>query len=638
MPEPKPSKQGEYTVDSIKVLDGLDAVRRRPGMYVGSTDQRGLHHLVYEVVDNSIDEAMAGFCRTIVVTLKQDNVVTVLDDGRGIPTEIHPKYGVSALQIVMTKLHAGGKFDNNAYKVSGGLHGVGVSVVNALSERLQVKVFQKGKIFFQEYVKGTPVADVRIIGASDKTGTEVTFSPDYTVFEQTTFDYNVLMQRLRELAFLNKGLKIVLESEVLSKRDEFFYEGGLVSFVKYLSRSKAVLHDVVYFEKEKDGVICEVAMQYNDSYNETIFSFANNINTPEGGTHLTGFKAAITRVINTYAEKSGKNGSKDESKLSSDDVREGLTAIVSVKLPEPQFEGQTKSKLGNSRVKGIVESLVTSSLGAYMEEHPSDARIIVEKVVLAARAREAARKAREMTRRKSALDSGSLPGKLADCSNRNPAITELFIVEGDSAGGSAKQGRDREFQAILPLRGKILNVEKARLNKVLESNEIAILVTALGCSIGEDFNLEKLRYHKIILMCDADIDGNHITTLELTFFFRYMKQLIEKGFLYIAMPPLYRVAKGKAFRYAYTEEERDAAVKEFGGDGVTIQRYKGLGEMNPDQLWETTMDPNTRSLKKVTIEDAVAADEMFSMLMGDDVEPRKLFIETYAKEAKDIDI
>ncbi len=799
----------EYTADSIKVLEGLEAVRMRPAMYIGSTGSVGLHHLVYEVVDNSVDEAMAGCCKNIDVIIHIDNSVTVIDDGRGIPTQMHSTQKRSAAEVALTVLHAGGKFDNDAYKVSGGLHGVGVSVVNALSEWLELEIKQNGKVFQQRYERGTPQAPLAETGTTTTMGTKVTFKPDFQIFEDREFSYDVLSQRLRELAFLNRGLKISIADERASKKQAFFYEGGIVSFIEYLNKNKAALHPApIYLARERDGIFVEIALQYNDSYVEQVFAFANNINTQEGGTHLVGFKAALTRTVNSYAIKSGllKNG--DEA-LSGEDVREGLTAVVSVRLQNPQFEGQTKTKLGNSEVKGIVEAMVNESLGAYLEENPAVARKVAEKGLNAARAREAARKARELTRRKGVLDSTSLPGKLADCQEKDPALSELFIVEGDSAGGSAKQGRDRTNQAILPLKGKILNVEKARFDKMLSSDEIRVLITALGTSIGADeFNIAKLRYHKVVIMTDADVDGAHIRTLLLTFFYRQMPQIIERGYLYIAQPPLFKIKRGKTERYikddsrmedflldvaaedvelyspeqgawlsgerltstlkklvqfektldkfrrkrldvlvlrsllldkaftkAYLKEAEklkalalaveqylrqfhpktrtdwaieqdeehqalrlrfdslyDAAhssiildenfvttpefrelqslspavlglggpeykirenaeeksfsnpgklvhyILELGKKGLAIQRYKGLGEMNPDQLWKTTMDPEKRTFLQVTIEDSVKADEIFTILMGDAVEPRRAFIQRHALEVRNLDV
>jgi DNA gyrase subunit B len=628
------AKSSGYGAESITVLGGLDAVRKRPGMYIGSTGLPGLHHMVYEVVDNSVDEAMAGHCTEINVKIHEDTSVSVRDNGRGIPIDIHPKFKVPALQIVLTKLHAGGKFDSKSYKVSGGLHGVGVSVVNALSTKLYVEICRDGRKVSQEFYYGAPGEFKEISECGDERGTYVRFWPDTSIMETADFHYDTLSSRMRELAFLNKGIMITIEDERTKKGHKFMYEGGIVSFVEFVNQNKTPLHPPIYFESEKDDIMLEIAMQYNDGYQENIFTFANNINTIEGGTHLIGFKAALTKSLNKYAQdKIDKN-----AKLSSDDVREGLSAVVSVKLSEPQFEGQTKAKLGNSNVKGIVETLVNTGLGNYLEENPSIARMIISKSIQAAKAREAARKARELTRRKGVLSSGSLPGKLADCQERDPAKSEIFIVEGDSAGGSAKQGRDRAFQAILPLRGKILNVEKARLDKVLESEAIATLITALGCGIGDEFDISKARYHRIIIMTDADVDGAHISTLLLTLFFRYMKPLIEEGYIYLAMPPLYRVAKGKSFNYVYTDDEKDDAVAEFGGENVSIQRYKGLGEMNPKQLWDTTMNPSERNVKKITIEDAVQADRIFTILMGEEVAPRRKFIMQHAKDVVNLDV
>lgn len=624
-----------YDSKKIQVLQGLEAVRKRPGMYIGDTSFNGLHHLIYELVDNAIDEALAGYCTEVNVTIHEDCSVTVTDDGRGIPVDIHEKLGIPAVQVVLTKLHAGGKFDNNAYKVSGGLHGVGVSVVNALAKKLEVKISRDGKIYYQEYKLGNPVAELKVIGKSERTGTFVRFEPDDSIFETTDFHFDTVAARLRELAFLNKGIKIAISDERDSKSKEFLYQGGIRSFVEHINKNKSTLHEPIYLEKTKDDVNVEIALQYNDGYQEKIFSFANNINTVDGGTHLSGFKTAMTRLMNNYAEK---NNMLKNMKLTSDDVREGLAAVISVKIHQPQFEGQTKAKLGNSEVKGIVDSIMTSELGTFLEENPKDAKQIISKLIGAAQAREAARKARELTRRKSVLESGSLPGKLADCAEKDPSKSEIFIVEGDSAGGSAKQGRDRHFQAILPLRGKILNVEKARLNKILQNNEIVTLISALGCGIGEDFNVEKLRYHKIVIMTDADVDGQHIACLLLTFFYRYMTPLIEQGHLYLAMPPLYSIKKGKAMHYVYNDKELFEKMKELGKDGSNVQRYKGLGEMNPDQLWETTLEPEKRYLKRITIEDVIEADSMFTVLMGDQVEPRKLFIEEHALEARNIDV
>ena len=623
-----------YGAKDIQVLGGIEAVRKRPSMYIGDTGFYGLHHLVYEVVDNSIDEALAGHCTRITVKINKDDTVTITDNGRGIPVEMHPKFNKTALEVVMTKLHAGGKFDKNSYKVSGGLHGVGISVVNALSELLFIEVRRDGKVHTQEYRQGKPVSDMKIGGESPNTGTKITFLPDKTIFEKTEFHFETLSSRLRELAFLNKSVRIIINDERTGKEHDFKYDGGIVSFVEFTNKNKTPLHEVIFFEKEKNGNQVEIAMQYNDGYSENIFSFANNINTIEGGTHLSGFKTALTRTLNNYAEKNLKF---TDFKLSSEDVREGLAAVISVKIQEPQFEGQTKTKLGNSEVKGIVDSVVSDKLSTFLEENPSVGRAVLEKSINAAKAREAARKARELTRRKSVLEGSSLPGKLADCSNKDPALCELYIVEGDSAGGSAKQGRNRQFQAILPLRGKILNVEKARLNKIFANNEIITMVTAIGTSIAEEFNIEKARYHKIIIMTDADVDGAHIRTLLLTFFYRYMKPLIDAGYIYIAQPPLYRVKKGKKEYYVYNDERLNKLLEEL-GEGVTIQRYKGLGEMNPSQLWETTMTPDNRTLLKVTVEDAIEADSLFTILMGDQVEPRRKFIQEHAKEVVNLDV
>ncbi len=631
----------EYGAQQIQVLEGLEPVRKRPGMYIGSTGPKGLHHLVYEVVDNSIDEALAGFCDEIIVTILKDNAIRVIDNGRGIPIEIHPKTGKSTLETIMTVLHAGGKFGGGGYKVSGGLHGVGVSVVNALSEFLQVDVHLNGKHYRQNFERGNPLSDVQVIGETEERGTTTLFKPDPQIFEETEYKYETLEYRLRELAFLNKGIKIVLrdEREGMERESKFHYDGGLIEFIKHLNKNKENAHEeVVYFEKEKNDAVVEIALQYTEAYTENIFSFANNINTQEGGTHLIGFKSALTRVVNDYARKIGALKEKDVNLLG-EDIREGLTAIVSVKLTDPQFEGQTKTKLGNSEIRGIVETVTNENLEAFLEENPSDARLIIEKSLKAQRAREAAKKARELTRRKGVLENTSLPGKLADCSEKDPALSEIYLVEGDSAGGSAKQGRDRATQAILPLRGKILNVEKARLDKILGYNEIRSMITAFGAGIGADFGIERLRYHKIIIMTDADVDGAHIRTLLLTFFFRYMKPLVELGHIYVAQPPLYKVKKGKNEYYAYSEKELNKRLDELGRDTkADIQRYKGLGEMNPEQLWDTTMDPSTRTLLQVTIDDAAAADEIFTTLMGDKVEPRREFIELNAKYVKNLDI
>jgi DNA gyrase subunit B len=607
-------------------------------MYIGSTDARGLHHLVYEVVDNSIDEAMVGYCKEIKIILHEDNRVSVIDDGRGIPVKMHSKYGKPGVEIVMTKLHAGGKFDKKSYKVSGGLHGVGVSVVNALSEWLEVRISRSGKVYSQKYERGIPVKELEVIDEAQETGTAVTFMPDSEIFSEIDFNFDTISTRLRELAFLNKGVKISIRDERTSKENIFQYEGGISSFVQHLNKNKNVLHeDVIYFEATKDDVIVEVALQYNDGYNDNTHSFANNINTIEGGTHLSGFKAAMTRTLNDYARKNNliKN---DADKLTGEDCREGLAAIISVKLSEPQFEGQTKTKLGNSEMKGIVESLAGDKLQEFFEENPKEARIVIEKAIVASHARLAARKARELTRRKTVLEGSNLPGKLADCSEKNPEKCEIYLVEGDSAGGSAKQGRDRTFQAILPLRGKILNVEKARLDKVFKNTEIQTLITAIGTNIGEDFDIQKTRYHKVIIMTDADVDGSHIRTLLLTFFYRYMEEMITAGYIYIAKPPLYRLKKGSKEHYVYSDSEKEEMLKEMKEGNVSIQRYKGLGEMNPTQLWETTMNPETRIIVKVTLDDAAYADELFTTLMGDQVEPRREFIQEHALEVVNLDV
>ena len=636
---------GRYDAGQIQVLKGLEAVRKRPGMYIGSTSSRGLHHLVYEVVDNSIDEALAGYAKKIEVTIHADDSITVIDDGRGIPVDIHPTEKMPGVELAMTVLHAGGKFDKNTYKVSGGLHGVGVSVVNALSEQLKVWVKRDGKEHYMDFVRGYTKTKLSVLGkAGRETGTKTWFKPDPEIFTELRYDYDTLANRLRELSFLNKGVEIRIkdEREGQEKAETFLAKGGLKEMVQFLNSARKSLHnEIVYIETERDDVEIELAFQYNDGYNENVFSFVNNINTHEGGTHLTGFKSALTRTINAYASKnSGRKGG--DLTLSGDDVREGLTAVLSVKVREPQFEGQTKTKLGNSEVEGAVKTVVNEMLGAYLEEHPRVANIVIEKAVSAARAREAARKARDLTRKKSALDIGNLPGKLADCSLSDPALCEIYLVEGDSAGGSAKQGRNRAFQAILPLRGKILNVERARIDKILGNEEIRTIVTAIGAGIKEEFTVENVRYHKVILMTDADVDGAHIRTLLLTFFYRQMPELIEAGYIYIAQPPLYRVAKGKEEYYAYDEKERDDYAARLGnGEGkssLNIQRYKGLGEMNPGQLWSTTMDPETRTILKVTMEDAVLADQTFQTLMGDEVEPRRLFIEQNAKFVSNLDI
>lgn len=634
----KKKETNNYNAEQIQILEGLEAVRRRPSMYIGSTGSRGLHHLVYEAVDNSIDEAMAGYCDHIRVIIRKDGSVTVEDNGRGIPVDIHAKEKLSALEIVMTRLHAGGKFGGGGYKVSGGLHGVGISVVNALSEWMKVEVCRDGKLYFQSYKRGKPEEPVKVIGQAESSGTRITFLPDADIFENREFNAEILAARLRELAFLNGGVKIDLIDERVGKEATFLYEGGIVSFVQHLNKTKEPIHDdVIYIKKEVDDTLIEVAIQYNDSYMENVFSFANNINTHEGGTHLSGFRAALTRTLNDYARKYNLL-KENEPSLTGEDVREGLTAVLSVKLPFPQFEGQTKTKLGNSEMRGLVESVINEGLGDFLEENPTPSRKIIEKCIMASRAREAARKARELTRRKSALEISSLPGTLADCTIKEPELAELFLVEGDSAGGSAKQGRERKYQAILPLRGKILNVEKARLDKILNNDVIRMMVTALGCGIGEEFDLAKLRYHKVIIMTDADVDGAHIRTLLLTFFYRYMRPLIERGYIYIAMPPLFLVKKGKFEKYCFSEQELEATLEEIGRQGVTVQRYKGLGEMNAEQLWETTMNPETRSILQVTIEDAVEADALFSILMGDKVEPRRDFIQTHAREVVNLDI
>ncbi|MCL6452863.1 MAG: DNA topoisomerase (ATP-hydrolyzing) subunit B [Alicyclobacillus sp.] len=628
-----------YDETQIEVLEGLQAVRKRPGMYIGSTSARGLHHLVWEIVDNAVDEALAGRCDRIIVTVNADESVTVEDNGAGFPVGIHPKTGRPAVETALTVLHAGGKFGGGGYKVSGGLHGVGASVVNALSSWMKVEVHRDGKIYVQEYERGNVLYDLKVVGTTDHTGTIVTFKPDPEIFTETTeFQSDILQNRLRELAFLNAGLEIVYRHVREEKEVTYKYEGGVAAFVEFLNRSKDVLHpQPVSVSGVRDDVTVEVALQYNDSYATTLFSFANNIHTHEGGTHESGFKSALTRVINDYARKANLLKENDAN-LSGDDVREGLTAIISVKVTEPQFEGQTKTKLGNSEVRGIVESLFGEKFQIFLDENPAVARKIIEKSVTAARAREAARKARELTRRKSALEVSSLPGKLADCSSKDASVCELYLVEGDSAGGSAKQGRDRNFQAILPLRGKIINVEKARLDKILNNNEIRAIITALGTGIGEDFDITKARYHKIVIMTDADVDGSHIRILLLTLFYRFMKPLIDAGYVYIAQPPLFKITKGKSIRYAYNDKELERILQEIGRNGVALQRYKGLGEMNPEQLWETTMDPEVRTLLQVTTEDAMEADLIFTMLMGDKVEPRREFIEEHAKYVRNLDV
>jgi DNA gyrase subunit B len=630
--------KGQYGAGQIQVLEGLEAVRKRPSMYIGSISGRGLHHLVYETVDNSIDEALAGYCDAIDVTIHSDNSITVRDNGRGIPVEMH-KVGKPAVEVVMTILHAGGKFGDGGYKVSGGLHGVGVSCVNALSEHMEVEVRRSGKIYGIEFSRGKTVVPLYEKGTTEETGTTVHFKPDATIFTELIYSYETLRLRIRELAFLNKGIRINLNDERTGKQESFHYEGGIIEFVKYVNENKDKLHDEpIYIEGIKDTNIVEVALQYCDTYTENLFTFVNNINTEEGGTHLSGFKQAMTRTINDYARKIGalKDG---EENLSGDDVREGMTAVISIKIQEPQFEGQTKTKLGNSEIRPIVDNLVSEGLGEFFEENPVIAKRIVEKSILSARARMAARKARELTRRKSALEISSLPGKLADCQSKDASETEIYLVEGDSAGGSAKQGRDRRFQAILPLRGKILNVEKARLDKILSSDEIRNMITAFGCGIGEDFDLEKARYGKIIIMTDADVDGAHIRTLLLTFFYRYMQPLIKEGHVFIAQPPLYLVRKGQKHLYAYSDDELQTVLDEVGRDSNPyIQRYKGLGEMNPEQLWETTMNPEGRTILQVHLEDAAEADAIFSILMGDKVEPRRQFIEANAGKVRNLDL
>lgn len=635
----------KYDENDIQVLEGLEAVRKRPGMYIGSTGPRGLHHLVYEIVDNAIDEALAGYCNLITVEILPGNSIRVVDNGRGIPVGIHPKMGIPAVTVVYTILHAGGKFGGSGYKVSGGLHGVGASVVNALSSWLEVKVFDGQHIYYQKFQRGVPTADLQVIGDTDKTGTEVVFSPDPEIFEELEYDYDTLLARLREQAFLNAGVRILLKDTRGEEpvENDLCYEGGIRSFVEYIHRRKSLetLHpQVIYLSGSKGTTVAEIAMQYNESYNELVMSFANDIHTVEGGTHEQGFKTALTRVFNEYARR--HNFLRDSDKnLTGEDVREGLTAIVSVKLEDAQFEGQTKAKLGNTDVRTLVDGIVYEKLGTFFEENPAVAKLIFEKSLNAARAREAARKARELTRRKSVLEGSQLPGKLADCSDRDNTYTEIYIVEGDSAGGSAKQGRDRRFQAILPLWGKMLNVEKARIDKVYGNDKLMPVITALGCGIGQDFDVSKIRYGKVIIMADADVDGSHIRTLLLTFFFRFMRPLIEEGHVYLAQPPLFKVSRGKKVRYAYSDEERDEAIRElYGDDDVKkdVQRYKGLGEMDPEQLWETTMNPETRTMKRVEMEDAVRADEIFTILMGDKVGPRREFIEANAKYVENLDI
>ena len=630
----------KYDAKKIVVLKGLEGVRKRPAMYIGDTSVRGLHHIVYEVIDNSVDESLAGHCTKIDVSIHKDGSITVKDDGRGIPVDMHPVQKRPALEVVMTTLHAGGKFDKQTYKVSGGLHGVGVSVTNALSERCKVKVFRGGKVYQQEYKRGVPSYDMKVVSkVKDKTGTETTFLPDKEIFKKSAFKFDIFSQRLMELAFLNKGLKIILNDEKSGKEKTFHAKGGLREFVDYVDANRTSLYKKpIVIESTRENVEVEVAFQHNDTYQENIFSFVNNIPTTEGGTHLVGFKGALTRTLNYYAQKNNliKNGS---MALTGEDVREGLTAVISVKVPDPQFEGQTKTKLGNSEVRGIVESIVGEGLAEFLEQNPPAAKKIIQKGINAAKSREAAKKARELTRRKSALESGTLPGKLADCSIKDPDHCEIYLVEGDSAGGSAKQGRDRQYQAILPLRGKILNVEKASLEKILNNQEIKTMISAIGTGIGaDDFNLSKLRYGKIIIMTDADVDGSHIRTLLLTFFFRYLRGLIEHGNVYIAQPPLYRIRKGGKEQYAFNDDELNDLKKKLGKDGVNVQRYKGLGEMNPEQLWKTTMDPETRTILQVTIDDAVEADHIFSILMGEKVEPRRQFIEENADTVRNLDV
>lgn len=631
--------EGDYGANQIQILEGLEAVRKRPGMYIGSTSARGLHHLVYEVVDNSIDEALAGYCTHIEVTIHKDNSITVTDNGRGIPVDMHES-GKPAVEVVLTVLHAGGKFGGSGYKVSGGLHGVGVSVVNALSTNMEVKVKRDGKIHEITFEKGVTKEPLKVVGQTDETGTLVHFVPDAEIFDETVYDYDTLRHRLRELSFLNRGITIILTDERPEevRQETFYFEGGISSFVEHLNRNKEVINpEPVYFNGTKDTTVVEIALQYNTSYSENIYSFVNNINTEEGGTHLAGFKSALTRAANDFARRQGiiKN---NEDNLVGEDIREGLTCVISIKLREPQFEGQTKTKLGNSEVRGIVDSIVSEGLSEYFEENPVISKKIIEKSIMASRAREAARKARELTRRKNALEVSSLPGKLADCSVKDPEQAEVYLVEGDSAGGSAKQGRDRRFQAILPLRGKILNVEKARLDKILNNEEIRTMITAFGSGIGSEFDITKRRYGKIIIMTDADVDGAHIRTLLLTFFYRYMRPLIENGHVYIAQPPLYQIRKGKSHWYTYSDEELAQKLDEIGRDGITVQRYKGLGEMNPEQLWETTMDPEKRTVLQVHLREAEEADSIFTILMGDKVEPRRRFIEEHANLVRNLDL
>ncbi|MBM7572511.1 DNA gyrase subunit B [Aquibacillus albus] len=638
--EEKLSNEQVYDENQIQVLEGLEAVRKRPGMYIGSTNEKGLHHLVWEIVDNSIDEALAGYCDHIQVIIEEDNSISVIDNGRGIPVGTHEKTGRPAVEVIMTVLHAGGKFGGGGYKVSGGLHGVGASVVNALSSELNVYVYRDGKIHYQGFKRGIPQEDLKVIGETEITGTRTHFKPDTEIFNEiTTYNFDILAQRLRELAFLNKGLTITIEDKrTESEPETFFYEGGIRSYVEHLNRNREAIHEPFYAEKEVDDIYVEVALQYNDGFASNIYSFANNIHTYEGGTHESGFKTSLTRVINDYARKNNMFKENDPN-LTGDDVREGLTAIISIKHPDPQFEGQTKTKLGNSEARTVTDSAFSELFSKFLFENPDTAKIVVEKGLMASRARIAAKKARELTRRKGALEISNLPGKLADCSSRDATISELYVVEGDSAGGSAKQGRDRHFQAILPLRGKIINVEKARLDKILSNNEIRMIITALGTGIGEDFDISKARYHKIVIMTDADVDGAHIRTLLLTFFYRYMRPLIEYGYIYIAQPPLYKIQQGKAVHYAYNEKEMDRIINELPkAPKPGLQRYKGLGEMNATQLWETTMDPETRTLLQVNLEDAMDADQVFDMLMGDKVEPRRNFIQDNAIYVKNLDV
>ena len=637
MLNPKEKTTPAYDAKAIQVLEGLEPVRRRPGMYIGSTDNRGLHHLIYEIVDNSTDEALAGFCTRIEVTLHQDGSASVADNGRGIPVDIMKDQGKPALEVVMTKLHAGGKFGGGGYKVSGGLHGVGLSVVNALSERLQVTVMRHGKQHYQEYRRGAPLAPMKVVGKADTTGTYIRFWPDPEVFEELGFHWDIVSHRLRELAFLNKALTILLRDERIDLDYTFYFEGGISAFVKYLNRDKGWVNlRPLHVEREIEENTVEIALQYNQGFTENVLAFANDINTVEGGSHVTGFRSALTSVLNKYARKANMMRDQDPN-LTGDDVREGLTAVISVKVREPQFEGQTKTKLGNSEVRGQVETVFSDAFTQYLEENPPDARRIIEKCLVAARARDAAKRARELVQRKSLLESSTLPGKLADCSERDPSLSEIYLVEGDSAGGSAKGARDRRFQAILPLRGKILNVEKAREDKILTSEQIRNLITALGTGVGEKFDIAKLRYHHVIVMTDADVDGSHIRTLLLTFFFRYMPQVITGRYLYIAQPPLYKITRGKEISYAYTDEQKNRKLAQMTGK-PEVARYKGLGEMNPEQLWETTMNPQNRMLLRVEIEDAVEADKIFDVLMGNDVDPRKRFIQTHAKTVRNLDI